>query len=198
MLVHTLSGLVLLGQVAAQTTNSAPPPPAGTPSATAPAAADQVDLKGIAQALATAKAVPADKCGESAKDQQRRSAISALGTVGGLLIPVPGAGGALAAAAVPVATLLTDKLLSMLDCKEQQQAAHATLEAMRGGVGTEVSWKSESRPNVTGSSKVTAQQKLADGSECLTVTDVIIVEGEETTVPKKMCRAKGASGYVRA
>ena len=32
----------------------------------------------------------------------------------------------------------------------------------------------------------------------MTVTDVVIVDGEETTVPKRMCRAKGASGYARA
>ena len=31
----------------------------------------------------------------------------------------------------------------MLDCKEQQQAAKATDQAIRGGVGTEVAWKSE-------------------------------------------------------
>jgi hypothetical protein len=68
---------------------------------------------------------------------------------------------------------------------------------MRGGVGTEVSWKSDSRPNVSGKSKVTAEEKLADGGQCLTVTDVVIVDGEETTVPKKMCRARGASGYAK-
>src|SRR6476661_7129748 len=28
-------------------------------------------------------------------------------------------------------------------------------------------------------------------------TDVVIVDGEETTVPKRMCKAKGASGYAR-
>ena len=42
-----------------------------------------------------------------------------------------------------------------------------------------------------------APKKLADGGQCLTVTDVVIVDGEETTVPKKMCRAKGASAYAR-
>jgi len=102
-----------------------------------------------------------------------------------------------AAVALPATVYLTDKLLTMLDCNEQQQASKATEQAIRGGVGTEVTWKSETRPNVAGRSKVTAQQKLADGSQCLTVTDVVIVEGEETTVPKRMCRASGASGFVR-
>jgi hypothetical protein len=32
----------------------------------------------------------------------------------------------------------------------------------------------------------------------LTVRDVVIVNGEETTVPKTMCRAPGASGYTLA
>jgi hypothetical protein len=31
----------------------------------------------------------------------------------------------------------------------------------------------------------------------MTVTDVVIVDGQETTVPKKMCRAPGKSGYVK-
>ena len=73
----------------------------------------------------------------------------------------------------------------------------ATDEAIRGGVGTEASWQSDTRPNVHGSSKVTAQKQLADGSQCMTVTDVVIVDGQETTVPKQMCRAPGKSGYVK-
>ena len=99
---------------------------------------------------------------------------------------------------LPVGTLLSDALINLLDCKEQQQAAQATNDAIRGGVGSEASWKSDSRPNVSGKSKVTSEEQLADGGNCLTVTDVVIVDGEETTVPKRMCRGKGASGYARA
>lgn len=154
-------------------------------------------MHGIAQALGSVKKVPgpANKCGQSPEDNGRRAAVSVLGSAAGFL--VPGVGGMVAAVALPAASFLSDQLLSMLDCKEQQQAAKATQQAIRGGVGTEISWKSETRPNVTGRSKVTAKEQLADGSGCLTVTDVVIVEGEETTVPKRMCRAKGASGYVR-
>jgi hypothetical protein len=122
---------------------------------------------------------------------------SILGSLGGSILGHAGAAGSVVAAALPATTYLTDELLKLLDCKEQQQAAKATDDAIRGGVGTEVDWKSESRPNVTGSSKVTGQEQLADGSQCLTVTDVVIVDGNETTVPKKMCRAKGASAYAR-
>ena len=66
-------------------------------------------------------------------------------------------------------------------------------EAERGGVGTTASWESESRPGVRGSSTVTAQQ--SDG--CMTVTDVVIVDGEETRAPKQMCRRPPSNRYVR-
>ena len=99
--------------------------------------------------------------------------------------------------ALPVASLLSDAIIDLLDCKEQKQAAAATDEAVRGGVGSTSTWESESRPGVKGSSTVSAEEKLADGSHCLTVTDVVIVDGEETTVPKRMCRQSGKSGYAR-
>ena len=99
--------------------------------------------------------------------------------------------------ALPVASLLSDAIMELLDCKEQKQAAAATDEAVRGGVGSTSTWESESRPGVKGSSTVDAEEKLADGSHCLTVTDVVIVDGEETTVPKRMCRQPGKSGYAR-
>jgi hypothetical protein len=98
---------------------------------------------------------------------------------------------------LPVASLLSDAIIALLDCKEQKQAAAATDEAVRGGVGSTATWESESRPGVKGSSTVSAEEKLADGGHCLTVTDVVIVDGEETTVPKKMCREPGKSGYAR-
>ena len=123
---------------------------------------------------------------------------SILGSVGGTVLGSMGGNvGAVASLAMPAASYLGEELLKMLDCKEQQQAAKATDEAIRGGVGTEVAWKSETRANVSGKSKVTGQEQLADGGNCLTVTDVVIVDGEETTVPKKMCRGRGASGYAK-
>ena len=98
---------------------------------------------------------------------------------------------------IPTSDLLSEVITALLDCKEQKQAAEATNEAVRGGVGSTASWTSETRPNVSGSSSVTGQEQAADGSHCLTVTDVVIVDGEETTAPKRMCRAPGASGYRR-
>jgi hypothetical protein len=119
------------------------------------------------------------------------------GVASGVLGSIGGTAGSVAAATLPAASYLGDELLKMLDCKEQQQAAKATDDAIRGGVGSEAAWQSETRPNVHGTSKVTGQEQLADGTQCMTVTDVVIVDGEETTVPKKMCREPGKSGYVK-
>ncbi len=109
-----------------------------------------------------------------------------------------GAPGALIAAGLPVASLLTDAIIRQLDCKEQVQAATATDNAVRGGVGTTTTWESETRPGVKGSSTVVAQSATAGGGTCMDVNDVVIVNGEETTVSKRMCRAPGASGYTLA
>ena len=141
----------------------------------------------------------AQKCEDNSQKKARRSMFgNILGSVGGSLLgSMGGTAGTVASLAMPAASYLGEELLRMLDCKEQVQAAQATDQAMRGGVGTEVAWKSESRANVSGKSTVTASQQLADGGQCLTVTDVVIVDGEETTVPKRMCKARGAKGFAK-
>lgn len=138
------------------------------------------------------------KCADTSEKKAKRSMFgSVLGSIGGSILGRAGGVGQVASLAMPAASYLGEELLKMLDCKEQQQAAKATDQAIRGGVGTEVAWTSESRANVSGKSKVTGEEKLADGGQCVTVTDVVIVDGEETTVPKRMCRAKGASAFAR-
>jgi hypothetical protein len=143
---------------------------------------------------------PGQKCEDNVQKKARRSMFGGLmSSIGGSLLgQVGGTAGSVATLALPAASYLGEELLRMLDCKEQQQAATATDQAIRGGVGTEISWKSESRPGVSGKSTVTAEEKLADGGQCLTVNDVVIVDGEETMVPKRMCRARGASGFAKA
>ena len=138
------------------------------------------------------------QCVDTPAKKTKRSIFG--GIMGGIANNVLGRSGvptSIVGVSLPVGSLLSDAILKLLDCKEQQQAAKATDDAIRGGVGTEVAWKSETRANVSGTSKVTAAEQLADGGNCLTVTDVVIVDGEETTVPKRMCRAPGASGYAK-
>lgn len=96
-----------------------------------------------------------------------------------------------------VAGVLSDAIACKLDPEEQKQAADATLEATRGEeVGSTSTWESGTRKNVSGTSTVTGREDLAEGTRCLTVTDVVIVEGEETKVDKRMCKAPGDSRYT--
>ena len=149
-----------------------------------------------APAPVAAKEKPAAKKCDSSEGRKRRN--SALGgMLGGLANRAIGRTGL--AGFVPTntfATMLTDAIACKLDAQEQKQAAAATTQAVRGGVGSSASWQSETRAGVTGTSTVKAQTLAANGASCLDVTDVVIVSGEETTVSKRMCRAPGASGYT--
>jgi hypothetical protein len=144
---------------------------------------------------AVAETPPKQKCDDGTK-KKRKALGGFLGSMAGSMLGRTGVGGTVGGL-LPTGQLLSEALIAILDCKEQQQAAEATNEAVRGGVGTTATWTSETRPNVTGSSSVTGEEQTADGAHCLTVTDVVIVDGEETTAPKRMCRQPGASGYVR-
>ncbi len=101
---------------------------------------------------------------------------------------------------VPLAEVsgtLTDAIACQLDPDEQKQAADATLEVTRSEtVGATKEWTSETRENVSGRSTVTEKKQLASGSTCMSVTDIVIIEGEETTVSKEMCKAPGEKRYT--
>ncbi|WP_427969554.1 hypothetical protein [Altererythrobacter sp.] len=113
---------------------------------------------------------------------------------------------------VPVSTYsdqLSESIACRLDPEEQAQAADATLRATRSdqyagegedeavipAVGSSASWKSETREDVSGTSTVTGREKTRGELDCITVTDVIIVRGEETKADKRMCRPPGSRRY---
>ena len=121
-----------------------------------------------------------------------KSGDMARGIVGGLL------GGAARRSAnraglgsfVPVAEFsdqLTKEIACQLTEEEQKQAADATIEATTFAdeegnqtapeVGRSAEWTSETRDDVSGSSTVTAREASSGDDDCITVTDVIIVEG---------------------
>jgi len=156
----------------------------------------------------TAAAVQTDPqtCQQSTARQTRRNI---LGGIGGAV-----AGGLLGSnrvtrtisSVLPVQTLLTDTLMNLLDTCEQQKAAQATddvtTRAERGGVGTTSEWTSDTRPGVRGRSTVTAVDNPGEGQgqggrRCMTVTDIVIIDGEETSVPKRMCRTPPSTRYAR-
>ena len=118
------------------------------------------------------------------------------------------------------ATILTNAIACKLDSKEQKQAADATLAVTRGddntgavAVGQTAEWTSSSRKDVKGKSTIVAveqvpaaapqsgkaknkDKQLASASQCITVSDVVIVAGEETTASKRMCKAPGQARYT--
>jgi predicted lipid-binding transport protein (Tim44 family) len=151
----------------------------------------------VAQTSPAADGAPATTCKLS--EPKKRGSSMLGGMLGGLANRALGRTGI--AGYIPtntLATTLTDAIACKLDAQEQKQAAAATTEAVRGGVGSTSQWASATRPGVKGSSTVTAQTRTAAGATCMDVNDVIIVNGEETTVSKRMCRAPGASGYTLA
>jgi hypothetical protein len=148
-----------------------------------------------------AKEPKGDSAGQKCTPKKKRSGgmFGAIaGGIAGSALGHAGVPGAIIGIGLPVGSLLTDAIIRKLDCKEQVQAAKATDNAVRGGVGTTTTWESETRPGVKGSSTVVAANRQAGGGSCMTVNDVIIVDGEETTVSKRMCRSPGASGYTLA
>jgi predicted lipid-binding transport protein (Tim44 family) len=127
------------------------------------------------------------------------------GILGGLAGGIAGRAGGVFSF-VPIAGL-TDQLTAAIACKldpeEQKQAAEATLEATRSDdsgeveVGAMSAWTSETRDDVAGTSTVVARNDEAgNGFQCITVTDVIIVKGEETRADKRMCRQPPAVRYT--
>lgn len=142
-------------------------------------------------------AVAQSRTGERCqRNEGRRRGSSAIGGIARGILGRVG-GGAAANIVAPMGSMLGDAVMNLLDCREQEQAAQATEQATRSGnVGDSASWQSASRPNVSGTSTVIAVD-TSGGDDCMTVTDVIIVDGEETEAPKRMCKRPPSNRYVR-
>src|SRR5690348_14030990 len=83
---------------------------------------------------AVAQSQGGQQCQDTAAKQARRSMFgSILGNIGSSVLGRVGANSNVVSLALPAASYLGDELLKLLDCKEQQQAAKATDEAIRGG-----------------------------------------------------------------
>ena len=148
-------------------------------------------------AILPAAAQAQDQSREQCEQRNSTGRSVARGLLGGLARSALGRVGGAAVAAIPVTDMLSDAIVNLLDCQEQQKAVAATDEAIRGGAGTTATWTSETRPGVSGSSVASDEEQLADGSHCMTVTDIVIVDGEETRAPKRMCRRPGQARYAR-
>jgi hypothetical protein len=148
---------------------------------------------------ASGAALAKEQVGGRCENKPKHSVFGSIaGQVAGSALGRSGIPSSVGGVYIPIHSMINEGISRLLTCREQKQAATATQTAVRGGVGASASWTSESRPNVTGTSSVDSRTARADGSTCLAVTDVVIVDGEETRVTKTMCRAPGASGYTLA
>ena len=150
-----------------------------------------------------------DKTADGCPKGKKRSGGSQI--LGSVLGSVAGSAASRAGVSgwVPISGL-TDQLTAAIACKldpeEQKQAAQATLDATRGegeaaevAVGSSASWISGTRADVSGTSTVVARNDQDDGGlQCILVSDVIIVSGEETRADKRMCRKPPAARYALA
>jgi len=143
----------------------------------------------------------ADSCGKGKKGDKGRGVMGGL--LGGAVDELARSAGLPSFVPVPAFTdLLAESIACVLDPDEQKQAAEATLEVTRvegegttPEVGASATWTSNTRDNVSGTSTVTAREASSSDRDCITVTDVVIVEGEEARAEKRMCRAPGAARY---
>ena len=150
-----------------------------------------------------------DKTADGCPKGKKRSGGSQI--LGSVLGSVAGSAASRAGVSgwVPISGL-TDQLTAAIACKldpeEQKQAAQATLDATRGegeaaevAIGSSASWTSGTRADVSGTSTVVARNDQDDGGlQCILVSDVIIVSGEETRADKRMCRKPPAARYALA
>lgn len=101
---------------------------------------------------------------------------------------------------IPTETGLTNAIVAIgcrLEPEERQRAAEARDRVIeQDEIGATAQWISESRPEVSGSSTVTARNSQPNGAICLDITDVVIIDGEEQRAVRTMCRAPGESRYV--
>ena len=88
----------------------------------------------------------------------------------------------------------------LIDACERERAAIARRRAVelaeQGQADQSVTWTSPTRRDVSGSATASTIAVEARGRECLTVTNIIVVSGQETRVPRRMCRTPPSHRFV--
>ncbi len=134
-------------------------------------------------------------------DQSCKKSRGRGGLLGGIFGGVVGSAAGLDKIGTLIASAAGAVLVGEIACKlsqeEQEKAAEATIAVVeQEKVGAVAEWQSPTRGGVSGSSTVTALNTEPNGRKCLTITDVAIIDGEETRVSKQMCRGAGQSKYA--
>ncbi len=163
----------------------------------------QAQFGGLGLSLGKAKSATADQTTTSGcpKGKSKSAGSSMLGgmlgSMAGSAVGRTGIGSFLPMS--EFSNMIGNAIACKLDPAEQKQAAAATMQITRGEpkVGETATWTSQTREKVTGKSTVVASNDAsAGGGRCITVNDVVIVNGEETTANKRMCKMPGSARYT--
>lgn len=144
----------------------------------------------------------ASKSAKKSKGPQKcKKAKKRGGLLGGILGGVAGNAAGLGKIGTLISSGVGAVLVGEIACQltedEQKEAVAATVEVTeKEEVGATATWKSPTRAGVSGSSTVTALNTEPNGRKCLSITDVAIIDGQETRVSKRMCRGQGDEGYT--
>lgn len=122
-------------------------------------------------------------------NNQEKGAL--LGIVAGAVVgSVIGDGGGQAAAMAVGAvagTIIGAKVGRTLDEFEELKAASARHSALNAPTGKQLSWESESNPDVGGSAVSVDEPKQKGQSVCRTVQEITVIGGEESKTSKAYC-----------
>lgn len=154
--------------------------------------------RGDEKAKGKRKPASSGKQAQDASCKRARKRGSALGSfLGSAAGSFGGLGRTGSALLTGFSGILVGEIACKLDEKEQEAATQATVTVLANEeVGAKAEWTSPTRQGVGGSSTIAAVDSAPNGKKCLTITDVAIIEGEESRVTKQMCRAPGAASYV--
>jgi surface antigen len=147
------------------------------------------------------KGTKSKSAGKSKGPHKCKKAKKRGGVLGGLLGGVAGNAAGLGKIGTLISSAAGAVLVGEIACQltedEQKEAIAATVEVTeKEEVGATATWKSPTRAGVSGSSTVTALNTEPNGRKCLNITDVAIIDGQETRVSKQMCRGQGDEGYT--
>lgn len=152
---------------------------------------DDADSKKSKKKKTARKSSGAQKC----KKARKRGGFLG-GVLGGVVGDAAGLGTIGTIISSGFGAVLVGEIACKLTDKEQEKAAEATVAVTeKEEVGATAEWESPSRSGVSGSSTVTALNTEPSGRRCMNITDVAIIDGEETRVSKQMCRGPGESRY---
>lgn len=141
--------------------------------------------------------LPVSTATKSGATCSKRSTGNVIGgVIGGLAGGAIGLDGLGTAMSGLIGATLAGEIACQLDEQEKGIAADAAIAVTKKEkVGATAAWVSPTREGVSGSSTITDLNTQPNGTRCLSIADIAIIDGEETRIIKRMCRSKAGEPY---